>query len=77
MKRSLNKIIGGHRLHSDDLETILTDVEAIFNSRLITPFEALQEDGSVALTPGHFLIGRPLLSIPSNIPDSNVHGLTR
>ena len=55
MKRSLKKIIGGHRLRSDDLVTVLTDVEAILNSRPITPFEALEEDGSVALTPGHFL----------------------
>ena len=69
MKRSLQKIIRGHRLRSDDLVTVLTDVEAILNSRPITPFEALQEDGSVALTPGHFLIGRQLLSIPSNTPD--------
>ena len=77
MKRSLKKIIGGHRLRSDDLVTVLTDVEAILNSCPITPFEALEEDGSVALTPGHFLIGRPLLSIPSNTPDSNIHGLAR
>ena len=77
MRRSLKKIIGGHRLRSDDLVTVLTDVEAILNSRPITPFEALEEDGSVALTPGHFLIGRPLLSIPLNTPDSNIHGLAR
>ena len=71
------KIIGGHRLRSDDLVTVLTDVEAILNSRPITPFEALEEDGSVALTPCNFLIGRPLPSIPSNTPDSNIHGLAR
>ena len=78
MKRSFKKIIGGHRLRSDDLVNVLTDVEVILNSRPITPFEALEEDdGSVALTPGHFLIGRPLLSIPSNTHDSNIHGLAR
>ena len=48
MKRSLNKIIGGHRLRSDDLLNVLTDVEATLNSCPITPFEALQEDGSLA-----------------------------
>ena len=70
MKWSHNKIIGGLRFHSDDLVTVLMDVESIRNLRPVTPFEALQEDGSVALTPGLFLIGRPLLSICTEIPDS-------
>ena len=79
MKRTLTKIIGNHRLYFEDLSTILTDVEATLNSRPITPFEAHEEDGSPALTPGHFLIGRPLLAAPTPVQDldSNIQGLRR
>ena len=79
MKRVLMKIIVNHRLYFEDLVTILTDVEATLNSRPITPFEAHEEDGSPALTPGHFLIGRPLLAAPTPHQDSdyNIQGLRR
>ena len=67
MKRSLVNIVCGHCLRADDIITVLTDIEAIHNSRLITPFEAHEEDGSVAITLGHYLIGCPL-PCPSLIP---------
>ena len=75
MKQCLVKIVGGHRLRADDIITVLTDIEAILNSRPITPFEAHEEDVSFAITPGHYLIGCPLLAIAMSIPDSNVTGL--
>ena len=73
------KIIVNHRLYFEDLVTILTDIEATLNSRPITPFEAHEEDGSPALSPGHFLIGRPLLAAPTPHQDSdyNIQGLCR
>ena len=71
MKRCLVKIVGRHCLRADDIITVLTDIEAILNSRPITLFEAHEEDGSVAIMPGHYLIGRPLLAIAMSIPDSN------
>ena len=77
MKQCLVKIVGRHRLRADDITTALTDIEAILNSRPITLFEAHEEDGSVAITPGHYLIGRPLLAIAMSIPDSSTTGLNR
>ena len=64
MKRILIKALGEHKLWFEDLATILTDVEATLNSRPIATFDSHQEDGSTALTPGHFLVGRPLYAAP-------------
>ncbi|KAH8274141.1 hypothetical protein KR044_011970, partial [Drosophila immigrans] len=46
----------------EELATLLSRVESYLNSRPISP---MSEDPTdlLALTPGHFLIGRPLLSI--------------
>ena len=41
----------------------LTTLEAVLNSRPLVPLPS-DYDGIEALTPGHFLIGRPLESIP-------------
>jgi len=45
------------------MNTFLIQIEAIFNSRPVTPFSDDLDDLSV-LTPGHFLIGSPLTAIP-------------
>ncbi len=79
LKRILIRIIGDKKLYFEDLATILTDIEATLNSRPMAQFEAHQEDGSSALTPGHFLIGRPLLAAPTPVQDldGNITGLCR
>ena len=45
----------------EELTTLLTHIEAVLNSIINLPSD---DDGIKALTPGHFLIGRPLESIP-------------
>ncbi len=79
MKRILIRIIGDQKLYCEDIATILTDIEATLNSRPMAQFEAHQEDGSSAFTPGHFLIGRPLLAAPTPVQDldGNITGLRR
>jgi len=63
IKRLMTRIMGEHTFSVEELSTILCRIEAILNSR---PLVQLSSDPTEhdCLTPGHFLIGRPLLSIP-------------
>ena len=58
-KKHLLRVMGSQTLRYTELSTLLTRIEACLNSR---PLIALYDDpeGGIALTPGDFLIGRPL-----------------
>ena len=49
----------------EEVTTLLTQVEAVLNSRPLVPSPS-DDNGIEALTPCHFLIGRPLESIPDS-----------
>ena len=63
MKTHLRRIVGTVKLTFEGFTTVLTQIESCLNSRPLTPLPC-DDDGVEALTPGHFLIGRPLESIP-------------
>ena len=65
MKAHLRRVIGDTKLTFEELNTVLTQIEACLNSRPLTPLSS-DNDGIEALTPGHFLIGRPLESLPDH-----------
>ncbi len=69
MKSLLYKTLGTQKLTSEELYTILTEAEAILNSRPLVPLHSSPIDGAQALTPGHFLVGRSLKAMP-HIPDT-------
>ncbi|XP_071642930.1 uncharacterized protein [Temnothorax longispinosus] len=62
-KHHLRRVIGESTLTFEEMSTFLAQVEACLNSR---PLQALSDDPDdiSALTPGHFLIGAPLLAVP-------------
>ncbi len=64
MKTLLRKLISPHPLRFHELSTLLTEVESILNSRPLTPVNSTSSEDPI-LTPGHFLIGRPLKSPPT------------
>ena len=74
-KYHLKRIVGNAHLTFEELSTVLTQIEAILNSR---PICALSTDPSdlTYLTPGHFLIGSNLTSYPeknlANVPENRL-----
>ena len=52
------------KLTYEELATILVHVEACPNSRPWIPTNLADQEGLEDLTPGHFLIGRPLCALP-------------
>ncbi|XP_073959815.1 uncharacterized protein [Choristoneura fumiferana] len=76
-KRHLIRVNGSTRLTYEEMTTMLAQVEACLNSR---PLCQLDEtvDTLNPLTPGHFLIGGPIISIPdSRYDQKNISQLSR
>ena len=63
MKLHLRRIVSEVKLTFEELTAVLAQVEACLNSRPLVALPA-DDDGIDALTPGHFLIGRPLEALP-------------
>ena len=76
-KTQLKKVVGNTVLTFEELTTVMTQIEACLNSRPLYPISNDPLDLNV-LTPGHFLVGAPLTSLPQNdLSDINIGRLTR
>lgn len=64
VKSHLYRILGNAHLVFEDLYTILVQIEAILNSRSLTPPLTDLHD-LTPLTPGHLLVGRSLTALPT------------
>ena len=65
MKTLLSKLVAPHHLKYQELETILTEAEAVLNSRPLAPVHSTDAEDPLVLTAGHFIIGRPLKAPPT------------
>ncbi|GBL79157.1 hypothetical protein AVEN_92401-1 [Araneus ventricosus] len=61
-KYHLKRAVGSVKLTFEEFLTLTAEIEGILNSRPIVPLSTDPHDYT-ALTPGHFLIGRPITSI--------------
>ncbi len=71
MKIHLRKNLRHQRLRWDELYSILTDAEAMLNSRPLSPLHSDEAEETSFLTAGHFLIGRPIRALPSKLPSTS------
>lgn len=77
VKHHLRRVIGDTKLTYEELSTLLAQIEACLNSRPLSRLNN-ESDGFDALTPGHFLIGEPLLSVPDyDFKESSINSLRR
>lgn len=76
-KYHMARIVGKAHLTFEEMQTVLCEIEAILNSRPITPLSSDPNDLTY-LTPGHFLVGTALNSFPCNdLSDINENRLVR
>lgn len=61
-KYHVKRVVGNSKLTLEEFLTLTTQIEGILNSRPLCPLSPDSESFD-ALTPGHFLIGRPITSV--------------
>ncbi|XP_064475733.1 uncharacterized protein LOC135389628 [Ornithodoros turicata] len=64
VKTALRKVLGKTSLGFEELRTVMTEVEAVVNSRPLT-YASCSPDDSNVLCPSHFLVGKRVIALPT------------
>lgn len=76
IKHHLYRVVGNAHLTYEEVSTVLTQIEAVLNSRPLCPLTTDPTD-LTPLTPAHFLVGRTLTSAPDpnvlHIPENRLN----
>ena len=64
LKTHLKRVIGEVKLTYEEMTTFLTQIEACLNSRPLVRVNSPDDDSTEILTPGYFLVGQPLTTLP-------------
>ncbi|EZA51138.1 hypothetical protein X777_10430 [Ooceraea biroi] len=76
-KLHFTRIVGRTHLTFEEMQTVLCEIEAILNSRSLTPLSSDPNDMTY-LSSGNFLVGSPLNSLPTHdLSDVNTNRLSR
>ncbi|XP_011699619.1 PREDICTED: uncharacterized protein LOC105456927 [Wasmannia auropunctata] len=76
-KYHLKRVMGNTLFTFEELATALVQIEACLNSRPLSPLSSDPSDLQ-PLTPGHFLVGGPLTSLPeTDLTDVKINRLNR
>ena len=71
-KLHLRRVVGEQKLDFEEMTTVAAQVEACLNSRPLGFLYSHSPDAVAPLTPGHFLVGRPLQAYPELAIDCNM-----
>lgn len=66
-KHHLKRVLANATLSIFEMHHVLTRIEGVLNSRPLAIIHDDKENDALVLTPGHFLIGRPLLAPPDTL----------